>query len=155
MNKTIIAILVVFNILTASAQRKPINDISPDPSGIKAISGDWFINGKKNFSTSIKDQEQTNTCWSFSTTSLVESEAYKNKLGVLDLSEMYVVRKMYLEKASNYLLRQGKAQFSEGGLGHDVIHAISTYGAITQTAYNGLPKGQQTYQRRLRRYRRL
>ena len=60
MNKTIIAILVVFNILTASAQRKPINDISPDPSGIKAISGDWFINGKKNFSTNIKDQEQTN-----------------------------------------------------------------------------------------------
>ena len=146
MNKTIIAILVVFNILTASAQRKAINDVSPDPSGIKAISGDWFINGKKNFSTSIKNQEQTNTCWSFSTTSLVESEAYKNKLGVLDLSEMYVVRKIYLEKATNYLLRQGKAQFSEGGLGHDVINAISTYGAITQSGYNGLTNGQQTYQ---------
>lgn len=147
MNKIIIVLLVVlFNTITASAQRKPINDVSPDPSGVKAISGDWFINGKKNFSTSIKDQEQTNTCWSFSTTSLVESESYKNKLGVLDLSEMYVVRKIYLEKASNYLLRQGKAQFSEGGLGHDVIHAISNYGAITQSAYNGLTNGQKTYQ---------
>jgi bleomycin hydrolase len=75
----------------------------------------------------------------------VESEAYKNKLGVLDLSEMYVVRKIYLDKASNYLLRQGKAQFSEGGLGHDVIHAISTYGAITQSAYNGLSNGEKSY----------
>ncbi len=146
MNRIIIVALAVLNVLQVSAQRKPINDVSPDPSGIKAISGDWFINGKKNFSTSIKDQQQTNTCWSFSTTSLVESEAYKNKLGVLDLSEMYVVRKIYLEKASNYLLRQGKAQFSEGGLGHDVIHAISTYGAITQSAYNGLTNGQQTHQ---------
>jgi bleomycin hydrolase len=149
MNRIIIVILVVFNTITASAQRKPINDVSPDPSGVKAISGDWFINGKKNFSTNIKNQEQTNTCWSFSTTSLVESESYKNKLGVLDLSEMYVVRKIYLEKASNYLLRQGKAQFSEGGLGHDVIHAIATYGAITQSAYNGLTNGQQTYQHTL------
>ncbi len=146
MNKIIIVTLVLLNVLQVTAQRKPINDVSPDPSGVKAISGDWFINGKKNFSTSIKDQQQTNTCWSFSTTSLVESEAYKNKLGVLDLSEMYVVRKIYLEKASNYLLRQGRAQFSEGGLGHDVIHAISTYGAITQSAYKGLTSGQQTYQ---------
>jgi bleomycin hydrolase len=146
MNRIIIVVLVLLNVLQSKAQRKPINDVSPDPSGVKAISGDWFINGKKNFSTSIKDQQQTNTCWSFSTTSLVESEAYKNKLGVLDLSEMYVVRKIYLEKAINYLLRQGKAQFSEGGLGHDVINAISTYGAITQSAYNGLTNGQQTYQ---------
>lgn len=146
MNRIIIVALVVINVLQASAQRKPINDESSDPLGIKNISGDWFINGKKNFSTSIKDQEQTNTCWSFSTTSLIESELYKNKLGVLDLSEMYVVRKIYLEKASNYLLRQGKAQFSEGGLGHDVIHAISSYGAITQSVYNGLTKGEKTYQ---------
>jgi len=146
MNRIIIVALFVLNVLQVSAQRKPINDVSPDPSGVKAISGDWFLNGKKNFSTSIKDQQQTNTCWSFSTTSLVESEAYKNKLGVLDLSEMYVVRKIYLEKAVNYLLRQGKAQFSEGGLGHDVIHAISTYGAIAQSGYNGLINGQQTYQ---------
>ena len=146
MNRIIIVALVVLNVFQASAQRKPINDASPDPSGVQAISGDWFLNGKKNFSTSIKDQQQTNTCWSFSTTSLVESEAYKNKLGVLDLSEMYVVRKIYLEKAANYLLRQGKAQFSEGGLGHDVINAIATYGAITQSGYNGLTNGQQTYQ---------
>jgi bleomycin hydrolase len=149
MNRIIIVALFVLNVLQVSAQRKPINDVSPDPSGVKAISGDWFINGKKNFSTSIKNQEQTNTCWSFSTTSLVESEAYKNKLGVLDLSEMYTVRKIYLDKATNYLLRQGKAQFSEGGLGHDVIHAIATYGAMTQSAYSGLTNGQQTYQHTL------
>src|SRR5688572_21458963 len=85
--------------------------------------------------TSVKNQANTGTCWSFSTVSLVESQTIKNSIGEVDLSEIFIVRNIYLEKAHNYILRQGKAQFGEGGLGHDVIRAIDRYGAVPERVY--------------------
>jgi bleomycin hydrolase len=93
--------------------------------------------------TSVKNQAVTGTCWCFSTTSLIESQCLKNNLGEFDLSEMYAVRNIYFEKAKNYLLRQGHTQFSEGGLGHDLIRAIATYGAMPESEYSGLTPVQQ------------
>jgi bleomycin hydrolase len=93
--------------------------------------------------TPVKNQANTGTCWSFSTTSLVESQTIKNGRGTFDLSEMFTVRNIYKEKAKNYVLRQGKAQFGPGGLGHDVIHAMQVYGAIPENIYSGLPLSQQ------------
>ena len=87
--------------------------------------------------TDIKNQGITGTCWCFSGTSLVESQCVKNNLGTFDLSEMYSVRNTYLDKAKNYILRQGRTQFSEGGLGHDLINAIVKYGAIPEAIYSG------------------
>ncbi|WP_333818748.1 C1 family peptidase [Ohtaekwangia sp.] len=95
--------------------------------------------------TSVKNQANTGTCWSFSTTSLVESQTMKGGLGEFDLSEMYTVRNIYTEKAKNYILRQGMAQFGPGGLGHDVIRAIATYGAVPESVYSGLPLGQKNH----------
>jgi bleomycin hydrolase len=85
----------------------------------------------------VKNQGNTGTCWCFSTTSLIESQCVKNNLGDFDLSEMFSVRNTYVEKAKNYILRQGKAQFSEGGLGHDLINAIAKYGAVPEKIYSG------------------
>lgn len=99
---------------------------------------------KWNGATSVKDQANTGTCWSFSTTALLESEDIRRDLGSFSLSPMYMVRKLYLEKAENYLLRQGHAQFDQGGLGHDVIRAIAAYGAMPLAAYTGLA-GARTY----------
>lgn len=93
-------------------------------------------------STPVKNQAMTGTCWCFSSTSLVESQCLKNNLGDLDLSEMYSVRNTYIDKAKNYLLRQGKAQFGEGALGHDLVNAISKYGAMPEEVYSGLKQGQ-------------
>jgi bleomycin hydrolase len=95
--------------------------------------------------TSVKNQSITGTCWCFSTTSLIESQCIKNNFGELDLSEMYSVRNIYFEKAKNYLLRQGHTQFGEGGLGHDLIRAIATYGAMPEEIYSGLKPGQQQH----------
>jgi bleomycin hydrolase len=95
--------------------------------------------------TSVKNQAATGTCWCFSTTSLVESECLKNNKQELDISEMYTVRNIYIEKAKNYILRQGKAQFGEGGLGHDLTRAIALYGAVPETVYNGLVNGQTAH----------
>jgi len=91
--------------------------------------------------TTIKDQANTGTCWSFSVTSLVESQSMKNGLGSFDISEMFTVRNIYMDKARNYVLRQGKAQFGPGGLGHDVIYAMEHYGAVPESVYSGLVLG--------------
>ena len=95
--------------------------------------------------TAVKNQAMTGTCWCFGATSLVESQCLKNNARELDLSEMFTVRNIYKEKAMNYILRQGHAQFGEGGLGHDMIHAIATYGAIPNSVYNGLLPGQKMH----------
>lgn len=101
-----------------------------------------FVVLKQAAATPVKNQSATGTCWSFSTTSLVESQALRNNLGEFDLSEMFTVRNIYMEKARNYLLRQGHAQFGEGALGHDQIRAIATYGAMPESVYSGLKDGQ-------------
>lgn len=100
---------------------------------------------KQNECTPVKNQAMTGTCWCFSTTSLVESMALKKGATDVDISEMFTVRNIYVEKAKNYILRQGTAQFGEGGLGHDLIRAIDTYGAVPEEVFTGLKNGQKMH----------
>jgi bleomycin hydrolase len=95
--------------------------------------------------TSVKDQAKTGTCWSFATTSLLESEEIRRNNEEIDLSEMFTVRNIYIEKAKNYILRGGKAQFGEGGLGHDEIRAVALYGAVPEREYSGLLNGHTSH----------
>lgn len=95
--------------------------------------------------TPVKDQAMTGTCWSFSAVSLMESQCLKNNLGEMDISEMFIVRNIYIEKAKNYILRQGRAQFGEGALAHDLIRGIATYGAIPENVYSGLKEGRRKF----------
>lgn len=104
-------------------------------------SADNFTALHKAVYTPVKNQANTGTCWSFSTTSLLESQTIKNGYGDFDLSEMFTVRNIYTEKARNYMLRQGAAQFGPGGLGHDVIRAVAAYGAMPESVYSGLLLG--------------
>ena len=108
MKKFILFIVAFCNAAILFAQDDKSQDVSPDASGVKAIAGETFIAAKKNSATKIKDQERTNTCWSFATTSLVESQAIKNKMGAFDLSEMFTVRNIYIEKAKNYIIMNKK-----------------------------------------------
>lgn len=125
----------------AIAQEDRTKEVSPEAVSRSMTNGE-FTTTKKNYATPVKDQARTGTCWSFSTTSLVESQVIKNKLGTYDLSEMYTVRNIYMEKGKNYILRQGHTQFSEGGLGHDVIRAIARYGAVPENVYTGMKPGE-------------
>lgn len=95
--------------------------------------------------TAIKDQQNTGTCWSFGTVSFLESEILRTHAQELNLSEMYIVRYIYLDKAFNYHLRQGKTQFSQGSLAHDAIRAMQSHGLMTEETYSGLPKGAVEY----------
>lgn len=88
--------------------------------------------------TDVISQGRTGTCWSFSTSSFIESEIIRKTGKTIDLSEMYNVRKTYMDKADNYVMRQGKANFSEGGLAHDVLNSIKSNGLVPNSAYSGL-----------------
>ncbi|PKP10068.1 MAG: aminopeptidase [Bacteroidetes bacterium HGW-Bacteroidetes-3] len=88
--------------------------------------------------SAVKSQGNTGTCWSFSTSSFIESEIYRNTGTMIDVSEMYNVRKTYDAKAWNYVMRQGKTQFGEGGLAHDVMNSIKLNGLVPENAYSGL-----------------
>lgn len=88
-------------------------------------------------STPVISQDKTGTCWSYATTSFLESEIIRLTGEQIDLSEMYNVRNTYMEKADNYIMRQGKAQFSQGALAHDVINSVAKYGVVPEDIFHG------------------
>jgi len=71
--------------------------------------------------TSVKDQHRSGTCWSFASISFLEAELLRTGKGTYDLSEMFVVRNCYLEKADKFVRMHGKTNFGPGGLAHDLI----------------------------------
>ena len=95
--------------------------------------------------TPVQSQGRTATCWSFSGLSFFESELIRkgNKNPAI-LSEMYVVRKSYENKADKYIRMDGKINFSEGGAFHDIPWVIKNYGIIPYDIYNGLV-GSESY----------
>ncbi|MGB0423778.1 MAG: aminopeptidase C [Flavobacteriales bacterium] len=95
--------------------------------------------------TSTKDQCRTGTCWSYATSSFIESELLRMGKGEHDLSEMFNVRMTYPEKVRNYIRYQGKTQFSAGSLSHDVINSIRKHGVVPQSVYSGLKNGETVH----------
>ena len=95
--------------------------------------------------TPVISQGKTGTCWSFSTTSFLEAEIIRLTGKKIDLSEMYNVRNTYPVKSWNYIMRQGKAQFGEGGLSHDVINSAAQFGVVPETVYTGMSADESTY----------
>ena len=93
----------------------------------------------------VKNQSRTGTCWSFATASFIESELTRMGKGQHDLSEMFVVRNVYKDKAMNYLLRQGKANFSQGSLSHDLIRMMKKNGVVPETTYSGLLENEESH----------
>jgi len=86
----------------------------------------------------VESQGKTGTCWSYATLSFLESELMRMGKGSYDLSEMFVAKNVYLEKADNYIRRHGKTNFGEGSLSHDLINTIFKYGLVPNAAFNGL-----------------
>ena len=87
--------------------------------------------------TEVISQGRTGTCWSFCTTSFLESEAHRLTGSLHDFSEMANVRVIYPEKVERYVRYQGHHQFGPGGLSHDVTRAAAVYGVVPQEVYPG------------------
>ena len=88
MKKTIlIAALGLFSLSVMAQDAKPEE-------------GFVFTTVKENPITSIKNQNRSSTCWSFSTLGFVESELLRLGKGEYDLSEMFVVHKTIDRKST-------------------------------------------------------
>ena len=96
---------------------------------------------KENPTTSVKDQYKSGTCWAFSTLSFLESELLRTGKGEYDLSEAFIVRNTYIEKAIRYVRFQGKTNFSPGGGFRDITYVINKYGIVPEEVYTGLNYG--------------
>ena len=91
--------------------------------------------------TPVKSQYKSGTCWSYATTSYVETEILRIDGKEYDLSEMFFVNYAYRAKAKSYIRLHGLANFSPGGQAHDVMDVIREHGVATQKQYSGLIKG--------------
>jgi bleomycin hydrolase len=108
--------------------------IKPDPYEFTIL--------KEVKTTPVKNQYKTGTCWSFATTSFVESELIRIGKGEHILSPMWNVRFIYPLKAENYVRYSGSADFEPGGQAHDVINVIKVNGFIPEEVYNGMNIGE-------------
>ena len=106
-----------------------------------------FVSAKKNpgsFSvekelkhTPVIGQGSTGTCWSFATTSFLESEIMRKGYPEINLSEMYFVYYAYKNKARQYLLYHGNNNFGQGGQAHDVINVLIKHGMMPYEEFSG------------------
>ncbi|MFA6127820.1 MAG: C1 family peptidase [Bacteroidales bacterium] len=87
--------------------------------------------------TVIKSQGSSSTCWSYSTTSFLESEIQRLGNPPVELSVMYTVRNVYVDKAEQFVRWNGKCEFGPGGADHDVTNSIKKYGIVPLAVYAG------------------
>jgi len=128
MKQLFFALGLVFCTHLAGAQ-----DLPTDLNGYK------FTPLKKLSVTPVCNQNKSGTCWVYSTNSFLESELLRMGKPETDLSEMFVVRAGYLERADNYVRRQGAAAFGQGAENHDVMNIMRKYGIVPQSVYSGFP----------------
>ena len=88
--------------------------------------------------TPVKNQNRTQTCWSFSGLSFFESEMLRLGKPEVDLSEMFVVNYCYRNKAQKYVRMKGNTNFSPGGIFYDIIDVIKNYGLVPEQIYPGI-----------------
>lgn len=88
-------------------------------------------------------QGNTNTCWSYSTTSFFESEVYRLTGKKVRLSEMFTVYGEYLERAKRFIRERGDSYVAEGSEANAVTRNFRIYGIVPWDAYSGLKSGQK------------
>ena len=95
--------------------------------------------------TSVKDQNRSGTCWSFSGLSFLESELLRLGKKPVDLSEMFVVRNCFSLKADKYVRMHGAINFSAGGAFFDVLYVLKNFGIVPENIYTGLNYGSEKH----------
>ena len=92
--------------------------------------------------TPLKNQQSSGTCWSFATTSFIETEAIRLGHRPVSLSPIFYVTPTYLQKAEQFIERKGQSFFDPGDLTFSVMDAYEKVGAVPETAYDGVIEGE-------------
>ncbi len=132
-------------ILTLAACTAASAALAQTESADSVKKGFEFTDVKVIPTTSVKDQNKSGTCWSFSGTSFLEDEVRRLGGDSLDLSEMYTVRYCYDDKADRYIRLYGECNFSQGGGLLDVGYVLKKYGMVPEDAYPGLNYGEEKH----------
>lgn len=135
MKRILITLAIGLLISSGASAQKNKKETKQEEKGYK------FSIIKENPASSVKDQSRSGTCWSFAGIGLLESELLKQGKEEYDLSEMWIVRNAYMEKAERYMRFHGNINFSSGGGFHDVTEMIKKYGIVPEEAYPGLNYG--------------
>lgn len=122
-----------------------VNISAADSAANDSTKGFKFTDVKVLRTTPVKDQNKSGTCWCFAGNSFFEDEVLRQKDSEVDLSEMYVVRQCYLDKADRYVRMGGATNFSPGGSILDVPYVWRNYGAMPEEAYRGLGYGEEKH----------
>lgn len=138
--------LIICGILAATASLGASADdngvVDPDSTGFKFT--DITVVG----TTPVKDQNKSGTCWCFSAVSFYENEILRKYGKELDISEMYIVRKCYEDKARKYLRMYGAINFAEGGSVLDAEYVMRNYGTLPEEIYPGINYGDEKHNHR-------
>ncbi len=95
--------------------------------------------------TPVKDQNKSGTCWCFAGISFIVVDILWEQGVMGDLSEMFVVRLCYLDKADRYVRLGGNTNFAQGGSLIDVPHVWEKLGAMPEEFYTGLEYGEDKH----------
>ncbi|MDO4738663.1 MAG: C1 family peptidase [Bacteroidales bacterium] len=96
--------------------------------------GFQFTAVKENPITSTKNQNNSGTCWAFSSLGFFEAELLRMGKGEWDFAEMYLVHKTYEDRAKASVRMHGDISFSQGGSFYDAVYCMKHYGMIPQSA---------------------
>ena len=116
----------------------------PTPEKFDSL-GYVFTDVKVAKATSVKNQAKSGTCWCFSGNSFLENEILRKTGKVVDLSEAFIVRHCYSDKADKNYRTYGHNTFAQGGGLPDNGYVWVNYGMVPEEIYRGLEYGDTLY----------
>lgn len=132
MRRILSLLLIAALVLPAAAKKK--KEAAPEEGFV-------FTTVKANPITSIKNQNQSGTCWAYSGLAFFESELLRMGKGDHELSRMFVAHHTYQDRGVNYVRFHGDAPLGQGGSFYDVVYCLENYGIVPQSVYVGIEYG--------------
>lgn len=93
-------------------------------------------------------QGSTGTCWSFASTSYMETEVNRLTGQEIKLSEMYNVYWEYVARARYFVEHRGQMNFGEGSETNAILRIMKEHGMVPVSVFDGKLKGQRFHDHR-------
>ena len=135
MKKTLLLFAIIVGTLSTYAEKKDTT----------AVDTFRFTTIKENKITPVRNQASSGTCWSFSGLGFFEAELLRMGKPEVDLSEMFVVRHSYSDKADKFVRLHANGNFAGGGSFYDVIYVLQNYGIVPDSLMDGYNYGEEKH----------